>query len=71
MAEQKLNLKNYAIWDRSPMLFGSVMNRLQGTPYKSTAELEEIWQWCKEKTTELIDELYAKNETGNGGETPL
>ena len=57
----RLNPKLYARWDRVFMMFGSTMNGLQGQ-ITDLEKVEEAWKWCKEKTKELIDELYAENE---------
>jgi hypothetical protein len=74
---EKMDSKSYAVFDRTYMAFGSVMNGLQQR--MSTMNQRELdttinfyWKWAKQRTAELVDEMYARtNKPQEGGPTPL
>ena len=63
----KLNMKNYQLWDKQFMCFGSVCNGLSGSLTKE--DLDFVWNWCHKSAKELLDMLYQNN--GEEEETPL
>lgn len=63
-AEQKLSPSNYAKYDRPFMLFGSVMNALQGNLNEENWQqvADKVWEWAKIKVDVLVDDLYSRQE---------
>jgi len=53
-----LDKKTYAKYDKTYMVFGSIMNNMQGK-FSSEEEVEKFWQLAKKLNAEFIDELYS------------
>lgn len=68
----KLGPKNYAKFDRTFMIFGSIMNGFQGMlsgmkPDEAERVAECAWEMAKKLVSEYVEELYSEG----GLEKPL
>ena len=74
MADEKLNSKLYARYDKQFMVFGSMMNGSQeyigkmGTPEEVTLFTELMWKKSQVLVGEFVEELYEQNGTQNNTE---
>lgn len=82
MAEEKLNSKLYAKYDKQFMVFGSMMNGCQEYigNMKDSKEVELftelMWKKSQAFVAEFVDDLYQKNNiaatrTGENNEVPF
>ena len=57
---ENLSKKNYSIFDRSYMAFGSIMNATQHIMTEKNKQEIVDWAWknATDKTKDLLDELY-------------
>ena len=68
---ENLTKKNYSKFDRSFMIFGSIMNACQNIITEENKQEIIDWAWknATEKTAQLVDSLYENNR--DNGELPL
>lgn len=61
---ENLTKKNYSKFDRTFMIFGSIMNASQHIITEKNKQEIIDWAWTNatEKTAQLVDELYNNND---------
>jgi hypothetical protein len=70
---ERMNSKNYQVWEKQYMVFGSIMRGFSGQLEQENWEeiSQKAWDWAKTRTKELIEELYRNNEEEIEEEIPL
>ena len=65
-----MDKKTYATFDKTYMIFGSIMNNMQGK-LRDERDIELYWELAKKLNSEFVDELYKGLASNSAGEQPL